>query len=853
MFTRAPSARAPTAHGAARPRANPSPPARRTHANPHADLPTHPRTSRRYEEIRVTFPAARARQLTALEQYRVRPRDVNHPSNRPPPPSSSSPARVAIIHTALPPRALRVSSRLGSPPTPRTATAPSPSPRDRARRSYSPRAHRKRVLLRVRQAAPPEAKVFGGEARLALAHAGVHHLHRAAVWAEALRVDLRRDAAGVSYDEYLDRGACSSRHAEARHRIRVDVPDVFPNHPRFVRTSASLSRGSGGGYDSGSDGTGGGARSSSDGGDGWRDRREYCLLDALERVLTAANARSPQGYVPAMCTVAGVLLLVTEDEETAFWMLTAFAEDLAPWLFSRSATPLCAEATALDAAVAHEFPALGEKLARASVRPSLLCAGWLTRLGVTVLPGEGVLRLWDALVLEGGDVLTQATLAFFRLCGEALARVAAEDDVGGGAAVLDAADDLAAGLFEMDPVVAAAVASARGVRDDVEWLRVRADARAKIASRVASLGSLRHFLATARERDALVAGVDGSNPAARITRDVFDAMVDAAYPSESELGAAARDARAALSRAFAAADAADARGEGATTSAMLAAARAAPDLAAAMRVVELRGDTPEARVRILLSGDPDDVSDAPDGRLGVASPSPARLAAGVRAARACAFGEADPAKAAAIAALESAMLFGRGGERWLERVRLSARGAFVLAAVTAAAYASAPAETTFDVSLAGTKDVVPPMRGLFAWPPRTPHTQYHLLVQAPGVKPYVLVKRYSDFRALHLDVEEEGLTTTVGPALSLPDAANFAGAFAPSSDPGVVAARRVALQRYVDLLAGSGCPDANRQLRVFLRLDDPPERRGEEGRGVFGCGMLDCGVGEFFGARAASW
>ena len=582
-------------------------------------------------------------------------------------------------------------------------------------------------------------------------------------------------------------------------------------------------------------------------------------MDALERVLTATVARSTQGYVPAMCTVAGVLLLVTEDEETAFWMLTAFAEDLAPWLFSRSATSLCAEASALDAAVAHEFPALRDALAEASVRPSLLCAGWLTRLGVTVLPGEGVLRLWDALVLEGGDVLTQATLAFFRLCGDALVRTTrggpAEDDssAGGGAAVLgaavlDAADDLAAGLFEMDSLVAAAVASARGVRDDVEWLRVRADARARVACRVASLGSLRHFLASARARDARVAGVDGSNPTARITRDVFGAMVDDAYPTESELGAAARDARAALSRAYAAADAADARGEGATTTAMLAASRAAPDLAAAMRIVELGGDTLEARVRILLSGDPDERHDAPDGTSRDASPSPARLAAGVRAARACAFGEADPAAAAAIAALESAMLFGRGGDRWLDRVLLSARGAFVLAAVTAAAYASAPAETTFDASLAGTKDVAPPARGLFAWPPRTPHTQYHLLVQAPGVRPYVLVKRYSDFRALHMDVEEEGLTAAVGPALSLPDAANFAGAFAPSSDPNVVAARRVALQRYVDLLAGSGCSDAKRRLRVFLRLDDPPERRGEEGRGVFGCGMLDCGVGEFFGA-----
>ena len=36
--------------------------------------------SRRYEEIRVTYPAARARQLTALEAYKVRAR---YPDPRP--------------------------------------------------------------------------------------------------------------------------------------------------------------------------------------------------------------------------------------------------------------------------------------------------------------------------------------------------------------------------------------------------------------------------------------------------------------------------------------------------------------------------------------------------------------------------------------------------------------------------------------------------------------------------------------------------------------------------------------------------------------------------------------------------
>jgi hypothetical protein len=56
-----------------------------------------------------------------------------------------------------------------------------------------------------------------------------------------------------------------------------------------------------------------------------REPCEYCLLDALERVLTAAMARSPQGYCPAMCTVAGVLLLEADDEENAFWMLVVGA------------------------------------------------------------------------------------------------------------------------------------------------------------------------------------------------------------------------------------------------------------------------------------------------------------------------------------------------------------------------------------------------------------------------------------------------------------------------------------------------------------------------------------------------
>ena len=806
-----------------------------------------------------------------------------------------------------------------------------------------------------------------------LAHEGVHHLHRAAIWSEALSSRLKEEAAGVSYDEYLEAG-CDPRNAELaeqREMIRRDIPHVFPSHPRFVRSyppsrtsSWDLARHSGASCSSSSlnspgrgsptqrsrrslhfdGGEGGAARGampacaadgtplrlqttstrsgssaslsqdsdscSETGSRRGGEKVEYCVLDALERVLLAAAARSPQGYCSAMCTVAGVLLLEADDEENAFWMLVAFVEDLAPWMFTRSAMSLNAEAAAIDFAVEEEFPALHAKLRAASVRPSLLVAGWITRLGVTVLPGEGVLRLWDAVILEGIDVLPQSILAFLRSHGNALAAIPTGGGEGGGgdgggassggAALLDAVDELAAGQFRMDEVVSAAVESAREAREDHSWLRMRSAARAAVATRASGLGSLRGLIDALRERAADSTTTATTKAAAgEVTRVEFEEMVAAAYPSEKELGNAA--AAAAVRAAFEKArerrrssasvwvsgvagvvapeleDESLGGGVGVTYEDFLRACVEHPTLAAQLRLIELEGASAELRMRRLLRGDDNNINNqngedadvdndeaataaaaaAADREFSTSAPSPSSLAVAVRtshtamgvgitsasavavaaprsltrspsssssavsAAFAAARNSAAAAAAAAsnAAALESAMLFGRGGERWLESVRLSSRGALVLAALSSAVYAASPTKDTFEVSVVRTNDVVPSMGSLLVWPPRIPHTQYNLLVQRPGCAPYVLVKRYNDFRNLHARAEQRGLCLTVGPSLELPNTGrqNFA-AF--SSDPDVVALRAVGLQRYVDLLASSGCPRANAQLRSFLELVD---------------------------------
>ena len=358
------------------------------------------------------------------------------------------------------------------------------------------------IYLNARQAAAPESRAPGGEARLRLALEGVHPLHRGDVWCEALDADGKRDACSVSYEAYLDRGArdeateatdATEATSTARDDARRDAESAFACHPRFARTTARRAfpcrvsvRSPSGSFSSdggdlhekklSDDGSESGSTASSRArGDARASTKltDYCLLDALERVCAAHAARSPHGHSAAACTVAGVLLLVTEDEEKSFWMLTCFAEDVAPWLFFPCHTGLLTECLAFDEAVARKLPHTAKSCADACVRPSLLCAGWLAKLGANALPGESVSRLWDALVLEGGDVLPHAAAAFLKVEGDAvLAEARRCSTTGGttengvsGAALLHAAERAAAAHFETDDVVADAVFQARAARE----------------------------------------------------------------------------------------------------------------------------------------------------------------------------------------------------------------------------------------------------------------------------------------------------------------------------------------------------------------------------------------------------
>ena len=504
----------------------------------------------------------------------------------------------------------------------------------------------------------------------------------------------------------------------------------------------------------------------------------------------------------------GVLLLETDDEENAFWMLAAFCEDVAPWAFTAGALPFLAECATLDRAVAAEMPALDARLRRAAaVRPSLLCAGWLTKFGVSVLPGESALRLLDAIVLEGSDVLPQAVLAFLRAHGDQILT----RGKGCGAALLRRRDDVAAGSFVFDEVVEDAVHSARCARESPAWCRLRADARAAVHSRASALGSL-------RELDRSFGRFAEENRG--VCRDEFDDLVWAAYPvgvEADDLGVEGVDpadvSADAATRAFdlARREVAEEHGVGGsgfrTNSApgdapvgevvRVVALRETfgsrfgdssdeahvvsharwrahcdrdPALKARLRVANLPGDAADARVRALLRGVDGEFRLRREvwrirlrllhvrvrGREKPGGTNPGALRAPRSSRPRCArrtrrWACWTPAQSrgfsdepSRVRGARSAMLFTGGGVGWLEKIRFGARGSMVLASIEATVRAAhMDSRDAFHVSVIASRDVVPSVTSLLSW-----STPFSTAPPARAISPARAVARLRAVRAV---------------------------------------------------------------------------------------------------------
>jgi len=134
----------------------------------------------------------------------------------------------------------------------------------------------------------------------------------------------------------------------------------------------------------------------------------------LRRVLLAYSLHNPKiHYCQGMNFVAGLLLLIVEEED-AFWVLDAIVEDILPNYYDYNLGGVQVDSRLAEYYFTSYFPDLKIHLGKLQASPAINSIKWFLSLFVGVFSTQTTLRIWDALLTTGRDVLLKAYLAILR-------------------------------------------------------------------------------------------------------------------------------------------------------------------------------------------------------------------------------------------------------------------------------------------------------------------------------------------------------------------------------------------------------------------------------------------------------
>ena len=168
-------------------------------------------------------------------------------------------------------------------------------------------------------------------------------------------------------------------------QIETDLPRTFPNNTHFDSTKS--------------------------------DNMQRNLYNVL---LAFSNSNQTIGYCQGLNYIAGLLLLVTKEEDATFWLLKTLLEQKLPDYYTASMPGLLTDLKVLEELAATELPGLANHIRQLGVPWPLFASKWFICLYCEVLPTETVLRVWDAVFYEGSKVLFRVALGLLKIHQESL-------------------------------------------------------------------------------------------------------------------------------------------------------------------------------------------------------------------------------------------------------------------------------------------------------------------------------------------------------------------------------------------------------------------------------------------------